>query len=275
MPDAQTPTISSGSPSVWGPRTWPLHLVGLVCVLAAAGLGWWQVEAWQAQRAAEARDLTEVEPVPVTEVMGPDDVFPADRVGMPVELAGTWVPEGTVHVDGREHDGRDGYWVVTPLEIGPGDSAMLVARGWTASLDDLPPPPTGEAALTGRLQPAEGRRGMVDQEPGDDVIPQLRIADALQHVDQDLYDGYVVVSWAATAEAGGSNAGTDGLAEASADQLPEVGRFTALRNLLYAVEWWVFGAFAGFVWWRWVRDQQALAEEAEAGGGDGPPTDAT
>ena len=28
------------------------------------------------------------------------------------------------------------------------------------------------------------------------------------------------------------------------DQLPDVGRFTALRNLLYAIEWWFFGAFA-------------------------------
>ena len=275
MPPAHAPDGSAGAPAVWGPRSWPLHLVGLVCVLAAAWLGWWQVEAWQARRETEARDLTRVEPAPVSEVMGPDDAFPADRVGMPVDLAGTWVPGGTVYVDGRQHDGRDGYWVVTPLEIGPGDSAVLVVRGWTASPDDVPEPPAGEAELTGRLQPAEGTRGLVDQEPDDQVIPQLRIADALQHVDQDLYDGYVVVSRTATTERGGSNAGTAGLAEASADELPEVGRFTALRNLLYAVEWWVFGAFAGFVWWRWIRDQQAIAEEAAFGGDDETPADAT
>ena len=42
-----------------------------------------------------------------------------------------------------------------------------------------------------------------------------------------------------------------------------MGRFTALRNLLYAVEWWVFGAFAAFIWWRWVRDQQAAGPRGQ------------
>ena len=27
-----------------------------------------------------------------------------------------------------------------------------------------------------------------------------------------------------------------------------------MRNLLYALEWWVFGGFAVFIWWRYVRD---------------------
>lgn len=255
--------------SVWGPRTWLLHLVGLVCVVAAAWLGWWQVEAWQAQRDAEARDLTNAEPVAVSDAMGPDDPFPTAAVGQPVETSGTWVPEGTVYVEGRRHQGRDGYWVVTPLEIGPADSAILVVRGWTESVAEAPEPPSGRAEVAGWLQPAEGTRGMVDQEPGDDVIPQLRIADALQHVDQDLYDGYVV-----------STGSEEGLAQADLEQLPQVGRFTALRNLLYAVEWWIFGAFAGFVWWRWVRDQQELAEAAAAGidvdgADDESPADAT
>ena len=43
--------------------------------------GFWQVEAWQERRAAEARDLTQLEPVPLTEVLGPDDPFPGDRSG--------------------------------------------------------------------------------------------------------------------------------------------------------------------------------------------------
>jgi hypothetical protein len=39
-----------------------------------------------------------------------------------------------------------------------------------------------------------------------------------------------------------------------------------VRNLLYAVEWWVFGAFAVLIWWRWVQEQSALdspRQEAE------------
>ena len=53
---------------------------------AAVLLGFWQLDAWQERRAAEARDLTRAEPVPLAEVMGPDDPFPGDRVGQPVDL---------------------------------------------------------------------------------------------------------------------------------------------------------------------------------------------
>ena len=38
-----------------------------------------------------------------------------------------------------------------------------------------------------------------------------------------------------------TNDGTAGLARAGLEQLPEASTFTAVRNLLYAVEWWVFG----------------------------------
>ena len=58
-----------------------------------------------------------------------------------------------------------------------------------------------------------------------------------------------------------SNDGTEGLEPASLDQLPQAGRFTAVRNLLYAFEWWVFGLFAAFIWWRWVRDEAARPDD--------------
>ena len=60
------------------------HLLMLVCVGVAGGLGLWQYDAWQEHRAAEAVDLTRLEPVPLADVMGPDDAFPGDRVGQPV-----------------------------------------------------------------------------------------------------------------------------------------------------------------------------------------------
>jgi surfeit locus 1 family protein len=264
------PPAHPSVPSIWGPRFWVFHLVAVLCVGAAASLGFWQYDAWTARRAAEAEDLTLLDPVALGSLMGPDDPFPGDKVGHPVILGGTWVPEGTVFVSGREDDGRDGFWVVTPLEVGPGDSAMLVVRGWTPSPEDAPGAPTGPAELVGFLQPGEGT-GAFDEDAGDDVIPQLRIADALQHVDQDLYGAYAVVAdeiapgaWPHGERA--LNDGTTGLEPASVDQLPEAGRFTALRNLLYAVEWWVFGLFAAFVWWRWVRDEldEDADDEAEA-----------
>ena len=57
------------------------------------------------------------------------------------------------------------------------------------------------------------------------LLPEVRIAGVIQHVDQDLYGGFVI-----------SDNATTGLAPVTPDSLPEPQRFTALRNLLYALE---------------------------------------
>ncbi|WP_426247225.1 SURF1 family protein [Nocardioides sp. LHG3406-4] len=243
-------------PRLLRPSALGVHLLALLLTGIAVWLGFWQLDAWQAHRQAEATDLTRTEPMPLVDAMGPDDPFPGNLVGQPVTVAGSWVPDGTVYVEGREHDGRDGVWVVTPLAVtGQADAALLVVRGWAATAADAGEPPTGAAQLTGWLQPPEGT-GQRDEDPDDDLLPQLRIADAIQHVDQDLYGAYAVVDPDATQ----TNPGTEALAPADLEQLPEAGRLTALRNLLYAIEWWFFGGFAVFIWWRWMRDDAAPDE---------------
>lgn len=225
------------------PRFWGGHLLALVLVSIAAGLGLWQYDAWQAHRAAEALDLTEADPMPLVEVMGNDDPFPGNRVGQPVSIAGTWVPGGTVYISGREHSDRDGFWMVTPLAVGDADApAVPVVLGWLPDADAAPPAPTGTSELVAWLQPTEGT-GEVDPDPHDDVIPQVRTADLIQHVDQDLYGAYAVAQ-----EPVGP------LEAVTPEQLPQVSATTGLKNFLYAIEWWVFALFAGFIWWRWVRD---------------------
>ncbi len=234
------------------------HLLALVAVGSAGWLGFWQYDAWQDRRAAESVDLTRLDPEPLADVMGPDDRFPGDKVGQPVTVSGTWVPDGTVYVSGREHDGLDGYWVVTPLAVEAADDpALPIVRGWTPSPEQAPAAPTGTAELVAWLQGTEGT-GERDDDPGDDVLPQVRTADLIQHVDQDLYGAYAV------AQVPGA-----GLEAATLEQLPEVGRFTALRNLLYAVEWWFFGAFAAFIWWRYVTET-AESAPAEPDAADDP-----
>jgi surfeit locus 1 family protein len=242
----------NGVPSPLAPRYWGMHLLAVVLVGAAVALGAWQYDAWQLHRDAAAVDLTHKKPQPLTDVIGRDDPFPGNKVGQPVTVRGTWVPDGTVYVSGREHDGRDGYWVVTPVAVeGADGSAFPVVRGWVDDPDDAPAPPTGAASLTALLQPPEGT-GAVDQDPDDDVLPQLRIGDLIQRVDQDLFGAYGV----AVQPEGG-------LVKASLAQLPDAGTFTAIRNLFYAIEWWFFGLFAVFIWWRWVTETTAEGQAVE------------
>ena len=249
------------------PRYWPAHLLALAAVAVAAWLGMWQWQTWDQHREAAARDLTALDPLPLAEALGPDDPFPGELVAQPVIVGGTWVPEGTVYVEGREQDGQTGVWAVTPLAIEGGDgAALLVVRGWAPTLDDAPPPPTGDAELVGWLQPPEGT-GEVDADPTDDVLPQLRIADAIQHVDQDLFGAYAVVADRASPGAWpvgerAVNPGTDGLEPVAPPEQPDAGPLTSARNLLYALEWWVFGGFALFLWWRFLADLRAGRHDA-------------
>lgn len=228
-----------------------MHLLALALLSAAVMLGVWQLDAWKSKREASARDLTTVAAIPLSSALGPDDPFSTTYVGQPVSVRGTWLPESTFVVSGRERGDVEGFWVVTPVAVAGTGSAIPVVRGWSAS-GARPEAPSGEVTLTGWLQPAEGT-GEVDEDPDDDVLPQLRIADALHFVDQDLYGGYVIA------------ADTDaGLEKAELDQLPPAPRFSAIRNLFYALEWWFFGGFLVFMWWRWLVDEVLRRDEDDA-----------
>jgi cytochrome oxidase assembly protein ShyY1 len=217
-------------------------VLAVVLVGIAGRLGIWQYDAWQAHRDAEARDLTGVAPVPLEDVMGSDDPFPAPDLGRPVEAAGEWL-EGGFWVADRTYGDTDGYWAVAPLQVG--DAAVLVVRGWAPSPDDALLAATGSEDVTGWLQAPEGSL-VTDDDPDDDVSPEIGFAAAVQRFDVDLYSAFLI-----------SQAPAPGLEPAELAALPEPGRFTGVRNLLYAVEWWVFGAFAAFIWWRWRRDEVA------------------
>jgi surfeit locus 1 family protein len=243
------------------PHMLALHALAVLATLAAVALGIWQYDAWQAGRDAQAASLVDAAPEPLASVLTADQAFPGDAVGQPVRLSGRWLPRATVYVADRDLGGRTGVWAVTPVAVcPPADAttsaacrtapAMLVVRGWAASQQAAPEAPSGPVRVTGWLQPGEGS-GISDPDPTDDVIPELRVADAIQHVDQDLYGGYVIAREVAPASS------VAGLEEVTPAALPAPTAFTSLRNLLYALEWWAFGGFAVYVWVRWCRDELA------------------
>jgi cytochrome oxidase assembly protein ShyY1 len=223
-----------------------LHLVAIAGIVAAVLLGRWQVGAWQVHREDRAAEIADDAPVPLGSVLGADDAFPADGVGRPVSTTGEWRPDETVLVADKEHQGTSGFWVVTPLEVcDPGCASLPVVVGW--SPDEQPAPPeAGPVEVTGWLQPGESA-GPVDDDPGDAVLPTLRVADLQQRVQGDLYGGYLILRTPAEARTG--------LEAVTPDSLPDPPTFTALRNLLYGLEWWFFAGFAAFLWWRWSRDE--------------------
>jgi surfeit locus 1 family protein len=239
-----------------------LHALGIAAVVAAVLLGRWQLEAWQTHRESAAAELADVDPVPLAELLGPDDPFPGTAAGRPVEVTGRWLTEETFRVAGREQDGTTGTWLVTPV-VADG-AALPVVLGWSADDASSPAVPslTGTADLTGWLQPGEGS-GTPDADPDDDVLPTLRIASLGQRLDLDLYGGYVILD--SPAELRGD------LVPVTPDSVPDAPVSTALRNLLYAIEWWLFGCFAAFLWWRWTQDELRVLRRVNRVSADADP----
>ncbi len=237
-----------------------LHLLAVVFTTAAVLLGIWQYGAWEHHREDTASSLARAAPKPLDRVLGSDAAFPGAAVGQPVSFAGAWLPDSTFFVADRDLHGRRGVWAVTPVAVcGPGADcakapAVLVVRGWAPDAGSAPAAPSGRVAVTGWLQPGEGA-GLPDPNPKDDVLPELRIADALQRVDQDLYGGYVIAKTVSAGPTGRDGATEPGLQPVTPASLPKPATSTALRNFLYALQWWVFAGFAVFLWVRWCRDE--------------------
>jgi cytochrome oxidase assembly protein ShyY1 len=234
------------------PKFWPGHLAMIVCVALAAGLGVWQYDAWREHRADAERDVQNTPAEPLGTLMTGDSAFPGRDAGQPVSFSGSWLGADTVFVSDRDRAGRTGYWVVTPVLVDGTQSAMPVVRGWSAR--PAAAPPSGAVAVTGWLQASEADDA-VDADPQDDVIPSLRVASLVEHVEEDLYSAFVIAR---------DPAPTGSIEPVRPAKVPGVSGFTGLRNLLYGIEWWVFAGFALFIWVRWCRDSLAPPREDEA-----------
>ncbi len=241
-------------PLLFAPRYWGAHLLMVLALAAAVALGFWQLHVWEAARAAEARDLSSAPAMPLSKVMTGDSPFPGEYLGQPVSFTGEWLGKGTLYVADRTLEGRRGYWVMTPVLVG--DSAMPVVRGWSEQAQA--PVPSGQVEIKGWLQASEGS-GAVDDDPRDDVIAEMRIASVVEHVDADLYSGYVVAEQPTGAAA--AVPAFERLLPVPPDSVPEVSNTTSLRNLLYAFQWWIFGVFVLYIWQRWCRDTVEAARK--------------
>ena len=194
------------------PRYWGAHLLMVLAVAASVALGLWQYDAWGAGRAAEARDLSQVRPRGrSTEVMGGDDPFPGEDLGRPVSLRGEWLGAGNA-LRRRSAARRQ-------ARLLGGDTGAGRARARC---------PSYAAGRRSRTHPSRAVRwrsragcrpprgpARSDDDPQDDVIPEMRIASIVEHVDADLYSAYVV------AEATHPGADQD-LAPVTPESVPEV-----------------------------------------------------
>lgn len=127
----------------------------MAVVLAAAlfirlGVWQWHKAELSAQAVAEYQ-RARLRPVTI----GNRVVDPARTKAAPITARGRYEPQFQFFVDNRQHNGVPGVHVLTPLKIEPGETRVLVNRGWIPWPDGrrgaLPevPVPEGIVVVTG------------------------------------------------------------------------------------------------------------------------------
>jgi len=144
-------------------RFWLVLIASLVAASVTASLGLWQLRR-ASQKAGMDADIRAKQ---MAGVLGNADVAAVDGLGpltnRMARLTGTWVARATVFLDNRQMDGRQGFYVMTPLSLTGDGRWVLVQRGWVPRdfLDRsrLPevPTTTNEVMVSGRITAAPSK----------------------------------------------------------------------------------------------------------------------
>ncbi len=201
-------------------------LLGVLLAAAMGVLGFWQAKVYQSQ-GLEAAQLRADEPArPLTEV-APVGQSVLDGYGRTVTMTGSYRADLQLLV--RSSDG--GVRVLTAFEQADGSLVAVVRGSLPAGSERPPPPPTGKLTQTGFFLPSEDDGETAVDRPGE--ISAIRVQRLAQTWPGSMINGYVTL---APADASGQGI------EPAPYRLPDApGR---LRNGAYAVQWWVFAAFA-------------------------------
>lgn len=209
-----------------------------VVVTLLIGLGVWQLQraeekqAWYESYAVRANEA----PIRITEIL-----MESGRSNFAAEVSGRFDEDGQFLWDNRTHQGQPGFHVLTPFIINPGDTRILVDRGWiplSGSRTNLPSPkiPEGVRTLRGRLfEPMPGFT-LEDRPPEYDAILRQNL-DLSAFADSAPYTIHPYVFRLAPDE-------PDGFIRA----WPAPDQTAVKRHQAYAVQWFGIAlAFAGVV----------------------------
>lgn len=187
--------------------------LGLLMTMAAAtmvGLGLWQLDRYRLRSDINNRiDAAAVnQPMPLAQAVAEPSPARAGVVGAAPSAAAAWT---RVTVTGRydaTHEilarartvnGEVGFEIVTPLVLADG-TAVLIDRGWLAPSDQgaahppiVPPAPTGNVTVVGRIHAPESRADQAEPFAGALSVRHIAPQQLAASLPFALYGGYVTL----------------------------------------------------------------------------------
>ena len=233
-----------------------LGLLGLALVLCATfvWLGRWQLGVAESTAHRDAvRQARAQTPADLTTLLQPHAPFRADLSSRPFLATGHYVADEQLLVPGRRLEGRPGLWVLTPFVLDNGGATLPVVRGFVPDARSAKAPPEGTLTIRGGLAPGES--------PSPDPVPSGQIGSVDLSVlvntwPGELYNAFGFLESQSPEPASGPTLVPTPLGDTG----------VRWRNAAYAVQWWIFAAFALWMWARMVRDETRRARaQADAG----------
>jgi surfeit locus 1 family protein len=207
-----------------------LHLLAVAAITICALMGLWQLGVYGAKHDDHATRQARAKPADLLSVWGPDDPFTADLVNRRVRVDGRFDRRNVFRV--ARPDGQE--WLAATVPVQGTKSALVIVLGRDPKAEKPVTLPS-RATFIAVLQPSEAS--------GD-----LSMAQRVNDATGDLFSGYGLLDDPSIAP---------GLTPVKPPE-PHVSWTVGLRNLAYALQWWVFGLFSGFMWWRMATDLVAL-----------------
>lgn len=218
---------------------WLVALAALIAfIVACIFLGQWQWDRTQDILAAERSAAAE--PIAIEELINDDGTWSNADVGRTVILDGSFTGQ-ELKLPNREFQGQSGSWIVTRFDLESGNS-VAVMRGLLPADSEAPPTEKAVVQLQGVLHPNEAFYEGANQ----DNIVTVDSGAIAPEWGTDLIDGYVMLQDQDSED-------TDPGALVIVPPTVQVGDVPfPLQNFFYAIQWWIFAAFAIFVYGRWL-----------------------
>ncbi len=234
------------------PQTIPTVIMVLLLPLFC-GLGLWQLDrtGQKRQLAANLEARRKLPALSLSERINESEAGEFRHV----TAVGHYLPERTVLIENRKHQGRVGFHVVTPLRLEGSEHVVLINRGWIpreqlADPQQLPPTPESEVRINGaitRLHPPPALALAFEPDAGD----------SLPHWPYLTTDHFA--RWSGLPTRPFAVLQSPGDADGFERDWP-LPQFSDTMHIGYAIQWFAFALIALAIW---LRLSQARVDEQE------------